>query len=292
MTAPEGNNSYSAATAPNAGNFSTGPAKHKANAAFQFATTNAVTMNDSDFSTSANRDDVNGLRYAYPLGGATSRAAPAATAADSYEEAKERLQQKQRMHSLLTAKLEAEKLDLSLPKNSMVQLVDAAQPAQSQNAWQRLTGEFESKARIKVENDVNDIVGFSGSPTAAAGAYDPYFVQTTSEIIRSDTVLGKVVDTLKLDDAWTKKDGREKLTKKEAISLLKKRLDLNPVKNTKLIEIGATSDNPNEAADIANAVAKAYGDYRFENRGQLVTNGLAALEEQFAQQEQIGRAHV
>ena len=200
-----------------------------------------------------------------------------------YYDAKRDLEQKSRMHELLYAKLQAEKLDLDLPKNSMVQITDRAEPAKNQTAWQKLTGEFESKARIKVENDVTDIAGMSGTPVAAS--YDPYFVQSTFEIIKSDAVLGKVVDALKLENLWSKKNGGEKLTKNEAISLLKKRLDLKPVNNTKLIEIGATSGNPDEAATLANAVAKAYKDYRFENRKQLTSTGLETLESQYAQQE-------
>jgi Mg-chelatase subunit ChlD len=201
-----------------------------------------------------------------------------------YDDAKRELEQKQQMHELLYSKLEAEKLDLGLTKTSMIQITDRAEPAQGQSAWQKLTGEFESKARIKVESDVNDIAGLNTTPTT--GSYDPYFVQTTTEAIQSDAVLGKVVDTLKLDDAWSKQNGGEKLTKHEVISQLKKRLDLKPVENTKLIEIAATSSDPTEAAQIANAVAKAYSDYRFESRKQLTDAGLKTLESQYAQQEQ------
>jgi Mg-chelatase subunit ChlD len=93
------------------------------------------------------------------------------------------------------------------------------------------------------------------------------------------------VDALNLQSAWADKNGGEKLTQHQAISQLKHRLDLHPVPNTKLIEIGATSDNPNEAANIANAVARAYEEYRYESRRELTTNGVAVLEDQFREQE-------
>jgi autotransporter-associated beta strand protein len=202
----------------------------------------------------------------------------------SYYDQKRNLEQKLKMHELLYSKLEAEKLDLNLPKNSMVQLTDPAEPAKNQTLWQKFNGEFESKARIKVENDVTDIAGMTGMP--ASGGYDPYFIQTTFEIIQSGLVLSNVVDALKLDEVWAKENGGERLEKKAAIALLKKRLVLNPVNNTKLIEIGARSDNPEEAAKIANAVAEAYRAYRFETRRQLTANGLKTLEEKYAQQQQ------
>ena len=44
--------------------------------------------------------------------------------------------------------------------------------------------------------------------------------------------------------------------------MLKGRIDLRPVRNTALIEIRAFSDNPSEAAMLANAIAQSYRDYR------------------------------
>jgi Mg-chelatase subunit ChlD/anti-sigma factor RsiW len=214
-------------------------------------------------------------------------------ATQSYAEAKRDLEQKIKEHELLYAKLEAEKLDVNLPKNSLVQLTDPAQPGQSQSAWQSLTGQVESKARIKVENDVTDIQGMSGNPSYIA--FDPYFIQTTFEMMQSEAVLGKVVDALNLESAWANKSGGEKLERSEAIAELKQRLDLHVVPNTKLIEIGAKSKDPKEAADIANAVAKAYADYRSESRRQLTDTGIRTLELQLARQKeeiQIAQAEV
>ena len=110
----------------------------------------------------------------------------------SYEAAQRDLQQKLKMHELLYSKLEMEKVDLSLPEASPVQITDRAQPGRSQNFWQRLSGQVESKARVKVESDVTDIPGMASTPSVAS--FDPHFVQTTFEIIRSEAVLGKVVD--------------------------------------------------------------------------------------------------
>jgi len=200
-----------------------------------------------------------------------------------YETALADLEQKRRMHELLYSKLEAEKIDWELPKSSMVQITEPAQPGKSQNTWQRLTGQVESTARVKVENDVTDTPGIAGAPNVAYG-YDPYFIQTTFEIMQSEPVLGKVVDALNLQSAWAKNNGGEKLNRTQAVELLKQRLDLRLVKNTKLIAISAKSSDPQEAADIANAVAKAYAQYRIETRQALTTNGFAALEDQYARE--------
>ena len=198
---------------------------------------------------------------------------------ESYKVAKADLEQKRKMNELIYSKLEAEKLDLGIPNSSMVQLTDPAEPGKSQNMWQRLTGQVESTARIKIENDVIDIPGFSAAPAVASSGYDPYFIQTTFEIMQSEPVLGKVVDALDLQSTWAKNNGGEKLNRNQAIELLKQRLDLQPVKNTKLISISAKSDDPQEAANIANAVAKAYTEYRVEARRAITTNGMAVLED-------------
>jgi Mg-chelatase subunit ChlD/anti-sigma factor RsiW len=200
-----------------------------------------------------------------------------------YWEAKRKLGNMIEFNKLLAAKIEATKLDLQIPKSSTVEITSPAVPGQSQNAWQKLTGEVESKARIRVEPDtIADVKGIAGS---SAAAYDPYFLQTTLEEIQSDAVLGKVVDELKLDEAWAK-NGGEKLKKEEAIRLLKQQLDLKPVPNTKLVEIGAQSDKPEEAAKIANAVAEAFRTYSLESRRQLTLNGVKVLEDQFNQEKE------
>ena len=68
------------------------------------------------------------------------------------------------------------------------------------------------------------------------------------------------------------------------------KLDLRPVqKNTSLMEIGVKSDQPEEAARIANAVAEEYKARRVEQRAQLSKGGIKALEERLAEQDQEDR---
>src|SRR5580658_9675897 len=47
---------------------------------------------------------------------------------------------------------------------------------------------YASTARIEVNNDVTDIPNMEGTPTASYGGYDPYFIQTTFEIMQSELV--------------------------------------------------------------------------------------------------------
>src|SRR5437899_2506539 len=125
---------------------------------------------------------------------------------------------------------------------------------------------FSSKARIKIERDQTDISGLT-MERPWAGSYDPYFIQTEFEVIQSEVILGKVIQDLDLNKEWGKKFANgETLKTTETMALLKSRMDLRPVRNTSLIDIRVYSDRPEEAARLANAIAKAYHDHRLEQR--------------------------
>jgi capsular polysaccharide biosynthesis protein len=94
---------------------------------------------------------------------------------------------------------------------------------------------------------------------------DPYFLQTTFEIIQSQTVLSPVIDKLHLNTVWGKKyTGGGPLKTEDTLEMLKNRISLTPERNTKLINITVYSEDKNEAAQIANAIAKSYQDYRIQ----------------------------
>src|SRR5437764_5390229 len=93
---------------------------------------------------------------------------------------------------------------------------------------------FSSMARIKVERDRSDIADFSGQPTV--GSYDPYFIQTEFEVIQSEVILGKVIDSLNLNEKWGKKyNAGQKFTTTATMGVRKRQMDLRPARNTSLI---------------------------------------------------------
>ena len=281
-------NSFSGGTVVNSGNLAlgvtkdsvrTGMTKDDAAGLRYLTTTNAVV----ELKLGETEKQVKSIEEGKPLPHAQLSAPVLADVNQQvYADEKSKLDQLKEGHKLFASKIRAESIDFAMPRTTMVTVTDPAEPAKSQTFWQRFNGEYASTAKIKVENDGAIMTGMSGAPAATAYGYDPYFVQTTFEIIQSDLVLSNVVDALKLDEAWAKNNGGERLKKKEAIALLKKRLVLNPVKNTKLISITAKSDKPEEAAKIANTVAAAYQDYRIRSGQQINRKGLEVLQQQFA----------
>jgi len=144
---------------------------------------------------------------------------------------------------------------------------------------------YASTARIKVESDAPAADGQSPS-------YDPYFIQTEFEIIQSELVLNPVINKLKLNVDWGKKYfAGETLPTSRTLEILRQRLLLMPVKNTKLIAITVYGDERTQPAHIANAIAESYRDYRVNSRAQLAAKGLEVLKDNYLAQElQINEA--
>ena len=98
---------------------------------------------------------------------------------------------------------------------------------------------FRSTVRIEVSKDASDIQPLL--PLQQQGGYDPYFIQTEFEKIRSQTVLEKVIADLDLNNKWSERfhmtEG--KLKTPETYQLLLKQIDVRQSRNTSLIEISA-----------------------------------------------------
>ena len=191
-----------------------------------------------------------------------------------YQEAKRQLNEAEKFQEVLKAKIVQEKADLELPKSSMVVIVDRAEAGTTRRA---LTGGATSTARVKAERDHSDIAGLTGGQET--GSYDPYFVQTEAEAIKSDDVLGRVAKKLNPDEP--KNQVGAEGSSNESVRKLRRMVDVRPVKKTDLLEIRAKSAKPEEAAKIANAVAEAYQDYRVDQRRKLTE----ALKESLAESE-------
>ena len=138
---------------------------------------------------------------------------------------------------------------------------------------------YSSATRIRVERDQSDITPLL-SGQQMSGFYDPYFIQTEFEVIQSQVILSKVIEALDLNKLWGKKYGQV-LKTDETMELLKRQMDLRPVRNTSIIEIRVYDENPEQAAKIANKVAEAYRDYRKEQRETMTSGGIKALIEQY-----------
>jgi capsular polysaccharide biosynthesis protein len=97
-----------------------------------------------------------------------------------------------------------------------------------------------------------------------------YFIFTEFEIFKSSPVLSNVVESLDLNERWSKKynQGR-RLSESEIEERIKRQLDLRNIRNTRFIEVSVFDDDPYEAAQLANRIAAQYRQLRMEQFSQI-----------------------
>jgi capsular exopolysaccharide synthesis family protein len=143
--------------------------------------------------------------------------------------------------------------------------------------------QYVSVSRMSVESD-RPAVSLYGRD---AMGMDMVTFATQFEIIQSKEVLYPVVDQLKLPQRWGgKKGGGTDLPRDIAYYMLKGKVQLNVARGTTVIEIRGWSEDKNEAAEIANAVAQAYEKYRLDEKYNEVTRGLQKIEEEYKRQQE------
>jgi len=140
---------------------------------------------------------------------------------------------------------------------------------------------WSSTVRIAVEKDVSDItpLGFPQNSTQ----YDPFFIQTEFEKIRSRHVLYKVIEELGLNEKWGERyNNNVPLKTSETFDILSRKIDVRQTRNTSLIEVRVYSDAKEkpaqEAADIANRIANVYKESRIALKREQSQKGIEALE--------------
>src|SRR5215510_2837804 len=141
---------------------------------------------------------------------------------------------------------------------------------------------FASITRILVQKDAPDIAGIGGGQSY--NMFDPYWVQTEFEKIQSKLILYQVISNLNLNVTWGEKYKEGALRPDLTYKLLKRAIDVNQSRNTSLIEIKAFSDDPNEAAAIANMIAEVYRKSRRDKWDDMSRGGLQAIEVEMTNQ--------
>jgi uncharacterized protein involved in exopolysaccharide biosynthesis len=133
---------------------------------------------------------------------------------------------------------------------------------------------FRASARIKI-------------PLPEGGWVEPHAFEFELERVQSAAVLGKALEAL---DA-TNRTAPAEMAAADAISRLRRQLEFRIVPNTTLMEIRAMCERPDDAARIANAVAKAYTQRLIEAGLELQRQTVNSLKEQAQRQEgEIKRA--
>jgi polysaccharide biosynthesis transport protein len=104
--------------------------------------------------------------------------------------------------------------------------------------------------------------------------------------------LSFVKDLLEKKAQSVDEDKRKEEIRQSVLFSFKDRLKINPIKNTQLVEISFTSENPQLAANVANAVGYAYIEYNLDSRlastqyaSSWITSRLAELKTELIKSE-------
>jgi beta-lactamase regulating signal transducer with metallopeptidase domain len=117
---------------------------------------------------------------------------------------------------------------------------------------------------------------------------DPFYLETEVDTIGSPIILDRVVADLELNYEWGRRyNGGAALKIGETVDRLKHSLDLRPVRGRNLIEIRVVSDQPREAANLANGIAETYRAHRLAQSFEMLSNGMAALRKEWDQQQEL-----
>jgi capsular exopolysaccharide synthesis family protein len=145
---------------------------------------------------------------------------------------------------------------------------------------------YSASAVVKVDKENKDVEVFR----AANDQFEPIFFQTEFEIIQSSQVLDPVIEKMQLRERFCERNKIDpaQLSKNAFYNIFKRGfLKAQPYRNTKLIEIVAYSVDPQEAADIANAIASQYQEYRLGEITGKSKEGLDTLREEFEKQKKL-----
>ncbi len=143
---------------------------------------------------------------------------------------------------------------------------------------------YSSTVRIAVGKDTTDIAPLL-SGMQNQGGYDPFFIQTEFEKIKSKSVLHEVIEQMDLTRKWASRYGVDVLKVPEAFQLLQQQINVRQFRNTSLIEIEVMSEDPKEAAEIANKIAYVYRESRLQNRSTASSASIDKLKEQLDEQD-------
>lgn len=143
---------------------------------------------------------------------------------------------------------------------------------------------YASKAQIDVSKDKTDVTSFE-DPTPHA-VFDYNFIQTQFERLQSKIVLYNVIEELGLNERWARRYGRPApYSVDDAFELLHDRMDLRQIRNTSVIEIRVFSEEPAEAAEIANKIAEEYKEHRYDLLVRKTQGGLKSVRQQVTDKE-------
>ncbi|CAN5273397.1 hypothetical protein BH23VER1_BH23VER1_29050 [soil metagenome] len=142
-----------------------------------------------------------------------------------------------------------------------------------------LPRQYEGRVQLQINPDRKEIVISQGGFQRNMRGDSITWVQTQFEIISSQATLQRVIDELGLMKKW------DVTSERDAYKELVDSLETNEVRGTELIDIVVYRTDPQEAADLANAIAASYKDRRVEELAETGSASIAVLDGELERQK-------
>jgi len=146
---------------------------------------------------------------------------------------------------------------------------------------------FTATTQLEVREDAMDVDPFYERQATRIG-YNPFFLMTQEKIMRSRPVLTEVVRNLNLQKVWGAELNEDKspISPELALQILARSLRVEQDRDTTLMNISATSEDPKRAAEIANEVANVYRDRRLFAKRREIQRAIDAMSNEVRKQQE------
>ncbi len=147
--------------------------------------------------------------------------------------------------------------------------------------------EYQSSAFVEVRSTAQNphIFGVEPGGDPNLPVHDPTLAPTVFEVIQRTGILYPVIEDLKLQERWAGRVGGA-ISREQAYSILRGKLDVEPVRNTDLLQISVFDQTPQLAADIANKIVSVYQDKRIEEEKDILNRAVDSMKDEVSKQQQ------
>ncbi len=146
---------------------------------------------------------------------------------------------------------------------------------------------YTATTQLEVREDAMDVDPFYERQASRLG-YNPFFLMTQEKIMKSRPVLTAVIRNLNLQKVWGTELNEDKspVNPELALQILSRSLRVEQDRDTTLMNISVTSEDPKRAAEIANEVANVYRDRRLYAKRREIQRAIDAMSNEVRKQQE------
>lgn len=145
-----------------------------------------------------------------------------------------------------------------------------------------LPKKYRAETTILVRQDALDVEVFDRQ---FMSDYNPFFLRTQFETIKSKPIIYKVIQNLNLQELWSERRDTE-MTRNDVYRELRfDSLNVEQYRDTSLIAIQVSGEDKDEVARIANEIAVVYKEYRLSMKKREIRRAVDALKNELQKQQ-------